>query len=815
MSSKTAAATTTPSSRPPIERALFVVEVDGALLIPRSKSKRCLDLNKSLVDALAWVVKDGINSKKCDVVLLGSDDLSRVKKEERASAWTSVKDPQSGRSFYANKFTKSTTWTSPFELQTKDWVEHADKEGNKFYVNKSDHHSTWERPKNFNSTATRAPGAASELLKLRGVNALDIGVAGRGKDKKITEQLESIVANVDSRARTAMFLICAGNRAASEVNAFFDAQLSKRYPHIDALSVIPVVSRKKKVKEYVQMLMGKATMVRPYPLENDLIAWDLADGLVYNGSKLESKWQNKQVVSEGTFMGVKHKYKILENDSLGQGAFGKVYRAVRDDGSFVAVKVYIKEEIEKQDMTFAVSKELGIMCKLNRPVDGEDDATKEPGHPNVLSIKEWFVSNKDMFVVMEIAEGGAFFDKVNKQLMNKGPFDETTARSYFVQLIQGLEYMHEAKYVHRDLKPENMLLGGPANDTIKICDFGLSTWVKEDKAIAESEQQYYDATAASSASKDSSGGDKERRKSAWSIRTLFRLGGNATDLKNARRVSLTPGNMSNRMFKMLQSRVGTPHYVAPEVLTGLGYDGFEADVWSSGVILYIMLVGSFPFDKAIIEDFIACIRECRPYDVASTFLLDREYLDPLSKNAQDLICQMLCTDSKKRITLAEVLAHPWVRAQGVIRKEGVLEKDRKLFNRNYYCVLGKGEFRYYTDETRKTLHHAVHVGECDILVGSGQDLSLTLIDTHHDNKQYRFLAKSTENRDAWAKAFQEEATGDRAVVKKKKKGGMGADQMEKMLEEADRLYKNGDIDRATYDIIRERALELCSANLLK
>eukprot|EP00939_MAST-03C_sp_MAST-3C-sp1_P003924 g3924.t1 len=507
--------------RPSVDRALYLIDVEGALLVPRSKTKRSLDLNKNLVDALAWVCKDGINPGCCDVALLGADDVSKVSKESRASAWTSVKDPQSGRSFYANKFTKSTTWTSPFELQTKEWVEHSDKEGNKFYVNKSDHHSTWDRPKRFNDEASRAPGAASELLKLRGVTSVDLGINGAFTD--INTTLDSIAGKMSSRVpkdqTVAIFLICAGSRDAKAINKHFDDVLSKKFTFIDSISVIPVTSRKKKVKEYIQILISRATMVRPYPQDNKLVAWDLADGLTFNGSALESKWQNKQVIVDGSFEGTKHKYKVLMNDHLGQGAFGKVYRAVRDDGSFVAVKVYIKEEIEKQDMTFAVSKELGIMCKLNRPVQGD----KEPGHPNVLSIKEWFVSPKDMFVVMEIAEGGAFFDKVNKQLVNKGPFDETSARSYFVQLIQGLEYMHAASFVHRDLKPENMLLGGPANDTIKICDFGLSTWVKEDKTIDEGEADYYDGTSSKSAD---GGGDKTRgRKKAWSIRKLFGIGG--------------------------------------------------------------------------------------------------------------------------------------------------------------------------------------------------------------------------------------------------------------------------------------------------
>jgi len=355
-----------------------------------------------------------------------------------------------------------------------------------------------------------------------------------------------------------------------------------------------------------------------------------------------------------------------------------------------------------------------------------------------------------------------------------------------------------------------MLLGGPHNDVIKICDFGLSTWVKEDAKLGEGEDEskYYEASSPSDRGDDSQ--RRQRKKSLWGIGSLF--GVKSVDRERAKSLVGTD-SLSDKAFKMLQSRVGTPHYVAPEVLTGLGYDGFQADVWSTGVILYIMLVGTFPFDKAIIEDFIGYIRECHPYDVSEIFQVDSEMLDPLSKNAQDLIRQMLNTDPNKRITLPEVMAHPWVRAGGTIRKEGYLEKNRRMFNKKYWCTLGKGEFRYYTDKSMMALHHAVHIGECKLLVGKGSDLSIILIDRHDDDKEYKFLARDEEDREAWALAFYEEARGGREPRNKGDDDGdsMGAKQMELILEEADRLYKAGLIDKPTYDLMRERAMALVAA----
>jgi len=270
--------------------------------------------------------------------------------------------------------------------------------------------------------------------------------------------------------------------------------------------------------------------------------------------------------------------------------------------------------------------------------------------------------------------------------------------------------------------------------------------------------------------------------------------------------------------------VGTPHYVAPEVLTGHGYDGFEADVWSSGVILYIMLVGSFPFDKAIIEEFIGFIRDNRTYDVGTTFALETEYLNPLSSDAKDLIVQMLETDPEKRITLNEVMAHPWTRQGGKERKEGTLSKQRALFDKNYYCVLGKGKFSYYDDSSRKNLHHALHIGECSLIEGSSDsDLSLTIVDRKNNNKTYKFNAPDLQSRKDWADAIKKEALGDG------ESGGyrladnsnaydetnMGSNQMELMLETANLLLEKGDITREDYNDMCVQATQMLYSSALE
>ncbi|GAA0156134.1 non-receptor serine/threonine protein kinase [Lithospermum erythrorhizon] len=108
--------------------------------------------------------------------------------------------------------------------------------------------------------------------------------------------------------------------------------------------------------------------------------------------------------------------------------------------------------------------------------------------------------------------------------------------------------------------------------------------------------------------------------------------------------------------ELLTDMVGNPYYVAPDVL--LRSYGPEADVWSAGVIIYMILSGSPPFYGETQEEIFKEILHGN-VDFSS---------DPwpkISDSAKDLVRKMLVRDPKKRITAHEILCHPWVRINGV------------------------------------------------------------------------------------------------------------------------------------------------------
>lgn len=101
---------------------------------------------------------------------------------------------------------------------------------------------------------------------------------------------------------------------------------------------------------------------------------------------------------------------------------------------------------------------------------------------------------------------------------------------------------------------------------------------------------------------------------------------------------------------LLHTQCGTPAYVAPEVLRKKGYDGSKADIWSCGVILYVLLAGFLPFqDENLMKMYRKIFKaqfECPPW---------------FSAEAKRLICKLLVADPDRRITMPAIMRVPWFR----------------------------------------------------------------------------------------------------------------------------------------------------------
>jgi serine/threonine-protein kinase Chk1 len=196
------------------------------------------------------------------------------------------------------------------------------------------------------------------------------------------------------------------------------------------------------------------------------------------------------------------------------------------------------------------------------------------------------------WIAMELADGGDLFDKIEA---DEG-VGQDIAHFYFSQLISAVGYMHSKGIAHRDLKPENVLLS--AEGDLKLSDFGLAA--------------------------------------------LFKKDGNA---------------------RLCNTVCGSPPYIAPEIVSGLrskrvdvldgGYYANISDIWSCGIVLFVLLVGNTPWDEPTKRSL-----EFKEYVETGGHTKD-ELWQTLPPDIVSLLRGMLKLDPASRFTLDEIRTHPW------------------------------------------------------------------------------------------------------------------------------------------------------------
>ncbi|KAL4543745.1 hypothetical protein Ndes2437B_g01558 [Nannochloris sp. 'desiccata'] len=317
---------------------------------------------------------------------------------------------------------------------------------------------------------------------------------------------------------------------------------------------------------------------------------------------------------------------------ISRGAFGRVYLArKRATGDLYAVKVMRKADLVRKNMVQSAKNERNILAMANNPF--------------VVRFFYSFTSRDNLYIVMEYAPGG----DVASLLRALGALEEDTARQYAAEATLALEYCHAQGIIHRDLKPDNVLISGDGH--VKLTDFGLSCFGVIDRTDPHPRAMGYD-----SGSLPSSPNNKLLRAAAAAASSAPELGllqspASKADLRAAAVAATSSprlvagGEESNRA-------VGTPDYLAPELLLGTGH-GLEADWWSLGVILFEMVVGAPPFSASSPEGIFQNILE---RNIAWPPLGD------LSPELMDLLDRLLEPDPGRRLGhrgAAEVKMHPW------------------------------------------------------------------------------------------------------------------------------------------------------------
>ena len=214
------------------------------------------------------------------------------------------------------------------------------------------------------------------------------------------------------------------------------------------------------------------------------------------------------------------------------------------------------------------------------------------------------VPKKRILLVMELMQGGELFEYITR----KQHFTEQEASRILRQIALAIHHCHKLNIAHRDLKPENLLLLKKAdsmdNMRLKLADFGFAKIDNGDLTTPQFTPYYV-----------------------------------APQVLEAQR--------RQREIRMGQRSPGSPYY----------YDK-SCDMWSMGVIMYIMLCGYPPFYSEIPNQPIT--QRMRRRIMSGDFDFPENEWRNISENAKDLIKKLLCVEESERIVVEQVLRHPWL-----------------------------------------------------------------------------------------------------------------------------------------------------------
>lgn len=143
---------------------------------------------------------------------------------------------------------------------------------------------------------------------------------------------------------------------------------------------------------------------------------------------------------------------VMINEKISSGSFSTIYKG-----------------FHKLNKNIVAIKKITTTKKLDKYIENEVKIMSKLKHNNIIELYKTFTKLDHIYLILEYCENGdlSSYIKENKLLENQ-------VNTIFIQIVNGIEYLHVNQILHRDLKPHNILIG--LHNTIKICDFGFACY---------------------------------------------------------------------------------------------------------------------------------------------------------------------------------------------------------------------------------------------------------------------------------------------------------------------------------------------------
>ena len=317
-------------------------------------------------------------------------------------------------------------------------------------------------------------------------------------------------------------------------------------------------------------------------------------------------------------------YRIVR--TIGQGGMGTVYQVERiTDGRQLAAKVLRSAAVDRTALG-RFAREAQIMARLS--------------HPSLVAISDVDVTTQGvLYLIMELVSGSSLWQRRERY------GDIAWNRALLAQIADALAALHTCGVVHRDLKPENVMVidGEGGRPLVKLADFGISLLLEENRPNSAAAAQPSDAQLAALLPR-AEPGREQMEPTLEALRTSASAQGQSNPLHPAGSDlpadSRRPSSGNERALTQTGVIMGTPVYMAPELLQGSRHAQPAADVFSLGVLAFEMFTGRPPFLQPPI-----LMRSLGAELVVPPLLRNRPGLDPV---VVTLIESCLATNPESR-----------------------------------------------------------------------------------------------------------------------------------------------------------------------